>query len=73
AVSIQEALAYAAREAPIMTAKQSKGPQNPQIRGGDGQPWFLGIPPAPPAPPSPPPAAAPPARQRLCIGAICLL
>ncbi|MEO6120672.1 MAG: caspase family protein, partial [Acidimicrobiales bacterium] len=42
AVSIQEALAYAAREAPIMTAKQSKGPQNPQIRGGDGQPWFLG-------------------------------
>lgn len=65
-VSIQEALAYAAREAPVMTARQRKGPQNPQIRGGGGDPWYLGTPPTPPSPPPPPP------RPRLCLAGICL-
>lgn len=69
AVSIQEAFAYVAREAPLMTATQKKGPQNPQIFGGDGLPWYLGTPPTPP-PPSPPPGPTP--RQKLCILSICL-
>jgi len=69
AVSIQEAFAYAAREAPLMTAGQSKGPQNPQIFGGDGQPWYLGTPPTPPPAPPPPGAAA---RPKLCLAFRCL-
>ncbi len=69
AVSIQEAFAYAAREAPAMTATQSRGPQNPQLFGGDGQPWYLGTPPPPPAPA---PVPGPPPRQRLCIAFLCL-
>jgi hypothetical protein len=71
-VSIHEAFAYAAREAPIMTARQRKGPQNPQMRGGDGQPWFL-APPPPPPPSTPPSPLGPPGRQRLCLGTLCLL
>lgn len=70
AVSVQEAFAYVAREAPAMTATQKRGPQNPQIFGGDGQPWYLGTPPPPSPPPSPPPG--PPPRQKLCILSICL-
>ena len=66
-LSIQEAFAYAARDAPQMTAGQRTGPQHPQQRGGDGQPWFLDPPPPPPEPP-----ALLPARQKLCIGPICL-
>ncbi|MGH9165352.1 MAG: caspase family protein, partial [Acidimicrobiales bacterium] len=55
-VSIQEAFARAAQEAPKMTAGQRTGPQHPQMMGGDGAAWFL----RPPAqPPAPPPAAAP--------------
>jgi hypothetical protein len=41
AVSIQEAFAHAASEAPIRTAGDKGGPQHPYIAGGDGSEWFL--------------------------------
>lgn len=66
-VSIQEAFAYAAREAPKMTATQRNGPQHPQIQGGDGAPWFLRPPPRPV-----PAAAAKPAPSGSLIPIVCL-
>ena len=48
-VSIQEAFNHAAAEAPVMTAGQRLGPQDPFIAGGDGPEWFL-------SPPTPKPS-----------------
>ncbi|HET7490231.1 MAG TPA: caspase family protein [Acidimicrobiales bacterium] len=68
-VSIQEAFAFAAREAPVMTAGQRKGLQHPYLSGGDGSEWFLDPPPAPPPPsPSAPGINGPPAgSKKLCL------
>jgi len=45
AVSLQEAFAHAAAEAPVATANQEPyGPQNPVMAGGDGSEWFLSPP-----------------------------
>ncbi|MCU1484299.1 MAG: hypothetical protein JWN67_1045 [Actinomycetia bacterium] len=58
--SIQRAFAHAASNAPKMTARQSRGPQHPVLRGGDGNEWYLGSPPPPPPPPArQPPQSAP--------------
>lgn len=51
AVSIQEAVAYAAPIAAEMTAGQRLGAQNLYINGGDGSEWFLSPPAPAPAPP----------------------
>lgn len=61
AVSIQEAFRYAAAVAPQMTARQKKGPQHPQMAGGDGTEWFLRT------PVPPPPAQPQPSRGRTCL------
>jgi hypothetical protein len=53
-VSIQRAFGHAQREAPKVTARTSRGPQHPVMRGGDGSEWYLGS-----APPPPPPAKHP--------------
>ncbi|HET7416875.1 MAG TPA: caspase family protein [Solirubrobacterales bacterium] len=65
-VSIQEAFAFAAREAPLMTQGQRKGVQHPFMAGGDGGEWFLNPPPA--APPPAPAGSQPPAgAKKLCL------
>jgi hypothetical protein len=45
-VSIQEAFAFAADQAPKLTARQRRGPQHPVGAGGTGPQWFLDGPPA---------------------------
>jgi hypothetical protein len=50
--SIQRAFAFAAGNAPKITAKQRTGPQHPVINGGDGSEWFLASPPPPPSKPA---------------------
>jgi hypothetical protein len=45
-VSIQEAFAFAADQAPKLTARQRRGAQHPVGAGGDGSEWFLDGPPA---------------------------
>jgi len=70
-VSIQEAFAFASREAPRMTAKQRPGPQHPWGAGGDGSEWFLNPPPPPPPPPPPsPPPPAGPVTLKLRVAAV---
>ncbi len=66
-VSIQEAFAYAAAEAPRLTAREQYGPQHPYIAGGDGTDWFLDRVALAAADPPPPPP-----RPKLCILFICL-
>ena len=50
-LSIQEAFAYAASQAPGITSRQKTGAQHPVLSGGGTQPWFLDA-----AKPPPPPA-----------------
>lgn len=66
-VSIQEAFRFAEQRAAPMTARQSKGVQNPYLAGGDGTEWFFS--PPPPAPPAPSPSGSgtPPAPQKVCL------
>jgi hypothetical protein len=45
-VSIQEAFAFAADQAPKLTARQRRGAQHPVGAGGEGPQWFLDGPPA---------------------------
>jgi hypothetical protein len=59
-VSIQRAFGFAASNAPKITARQSRGPQHPVVRGGDGTEWFLG---SPPPRPTPSPATQPAPRR----------
>lgn len=57
AISIQEAVRWAQKQAPTMTANQTPyGPQHPYAVGGDGD-WYLGPAVAPPPPPPPPPSS----------------
>ena len=57
AVSVQEAVRWAQKQAPTMTASQTPyGPQHPYAVGGDGD-WYLGPAVAPPPPPPPPPSS----------------
>lgn len=51
-ISIQSAFAFAADQAPRVTARQRTGPQHPLLAGGDGTPWYLAAPP-PPSRPAP--------------------
>jgi hypothetical protein len=44
-VSIQEAFAFAADQAPKLTSRQRRGPQHPVGAGGEGPQWFLDGPP----------------------------
>lgn len=56
-ISIQEAVRWAQKQAPTMTANQTPyGPQHPYAVGGDGD-WYLGPAVAPPPPPPPPPSS----------------
>jgi len=66
-VSVQEAFAFAAPQAPQITAGQRQGPQHPVIAGGDGSPLFLDqtsiVPPPGPAPT--------PALAKTCLLFLC--
>jgi hypothetical protein len=67
-VSVQEAFAFAAAQAPQITARQSQGAQHPVMRGGDGTPLFLdaGASAGPGSAPAPAPAPA-----KTCILFLC--
>ena len=64
-VSVQEAFAFAAARAPMITANQRQGAQHPVMAGWDGTPLFLDAVATAPAPA----AAAAPAKQ--CILFLC--
>ena len=65
-VSIQEAFAFAADQAPKIPAREQYGPQHPFMAGGDGTDWFLQRVAAAAAP-----AAAPEAPAKRCILFLC--
>lgn len=62
-VSVQEAFAFAASRAPMVTANQSQGAQHPVIAGWDGTPLFLDA-----VAGAPTPAAA---KAKQCILFLC--
>ncbi|MDQ6728394.1 MAG: caspase family protein [Actinomycetota bacterium] len=67
-VSVQEAFAFAAAQAPGITARQSQGPQHPVMAGWDGTPLFLDAVAAAPVATAVAPAPTP---ARTCILFLC--